>query len=156
MDIRDDLTAFFDGYSVKPGQEQQFKTAAMRRWSRLPWVQYVFPIETEETVAGFPDVLIHQRVPDEPLYVEMKVCDKRGRVAFQNTQPHFYKMHPAMQIFIVVWDTVFGIPRLFTSEEILRVIGDGKYQGTRNKIIVTLHDLLYRRIIEHAQGKSTV
>lgn len=81
--------------------EQQFKMEWIRRYKK----EYVavFPIETEETVKGFPDVLaIHKidRATQVPYLLEFKRA-RRGFIKFQPTQPAFYKANPELFIFIL-------------------------------------------------------
>jgi len=62
-----------------------------------------FPIETEETVSGFPDVVVffnrHYHL------VELKYADEKGVVTFEKAQPLFYKRYPELHVKILVWDT---------------------------------------------------
>ena len=97
--------------------EQAFKM----EWIRRNKVRYiaVFPIETEETVKGFPDVLgIRETgVMDKelnviakvqtPCFMEFKLA-KRGRIKFQPTQPAFYKAHKELDISVVSLAEYYG------------------------------------------------
>ena len=81
--------------------EQQFKMEWIRRHKK----EYVavFPIETEETVKGFPDVLaIHKLdwATQVPCLLEFKRA-RRGFIKFQPTQPAFYKANPDLFIYVV-------------------------------------------------------
>ena len=81
--------------------EQQFKMEWIRRHKK----EYiaVFPIETEETVKGFPDVLaIHEFNKDvqTPYLLEFKKA-RNGVVEFQSTQPAFYKANPKLYIYMI-------------------------------------------------------
>ena len=81
--------------------EQQFKMEWIRRHKK----EYVavFPIETEETVKGFPDVLaIHaiNKAEQIPYLLEFKRA-RRGFIKFQPTQPAFYKANPDLFIYVV-------------------------------------------------------
>ena len=56
-------------------------------------VQKIFNIETEETVAGFPDVM--ELLIDSTIrahFYEFKFSDRRGNIKFQPTQPAFYNI----------------------------------------------------------------
>ena len=81
--------------------EQQFKMEWIRRHKK----EYVavFPIETEETVKGFPDVLaIHaiNNAEQIPYFLEFKKA-RNGVVEFQPTQPAFYKANPNLFIYMI-------------------------------------------------------
>lgn len=81
--------------------EQQFKMEWIRR-NKKEYVA-VFPIETEETVKGFPDVLAIHRVDwatQNPYLLEFKRA-KRGFIKFQPTQPAFYKANPDLFIYVI-------------------------------------------------------
>ena len=97
--------------------EQAFKTEWIRRNKRR--FIAVFPIETEETVKGFPDVLgiCETDVMDKELNVVAKVqttcfmefkLAKRGRIKFQPTQPAFYKAHKELDISVVSLAEYYG------------------------------------------------
>lgn len=79
--------------------EQQFKMAWVslnkRFWKKL-WC-----IETEETVAGFPDVMGIDEDNHIHLF-EFKITDKTGRFKFQPTQPAFYRQNRDIPISVVV------------------------------------------------------
>ena len=82
--------------------EQQFKMEWIRRHKK----EYVavFPIETEETVKGFPDVLAIHKIDwatqQVPYLIEFKRA-KRGFIKFQPTQPAFYKANPDLFIYVI-------------------------------------------------------
>ena len=81
--------------------EQAFKMEWIRRYKK----EYVavFPIETEETVKGFPDVLAIHKIDwatQTPYLLEFKKA-RKGFIEFQPTQPAFYKANPDLFIFIV-------------------------------------------------------
>lgn len=82
-------------------------------------VQRIFCIETEETVAGFPDVM--ELLIDSTIrarFYEFKFSDKRGNIKFQPTQPAFYKMYPEMEICVVAYNCVSKRVHLFRTKEI--------------------------------------
>lgn len=62
----------------------------------------VFPVETEETVPGFPDVLLedHGNFISYVHHAELKVMDCSHRVTFERSQSAFYKKHPGMSIMV--------------------------------------------------------
>lgn len=79
--------------------EQEFKKAWISAYGRF-WKK-VFCIETEETVAGFPDVMCVDR-DNRIQLLEFKVSDRSGSIKFQPTQPAFYRMHPDIPVSVVV------------------------------------------------------
>lgn len=82
-------------------------------------IQKFFYIETEETVAGFPDVM--ELLIDSTIrahFYEFKFSDKRGSIKFQPTQPAFYKMNPEMEICVVAYNCVSKRVHLFRTNEI--------------------------------------
>ena len=82
-------------------------------------IQKIFCIETEETVAGFPDVM--ELLIDSTIrahFYEFKFSDKRGNIKFQPTQPAFYKMNPEMEICVVAYNCVSKRVHLFRTNEI--------------------------------------
>ena len=97
--------------------EQAFKMEWIRR-NKGNFIA-VFPIETEETVKGFPDVLgIRETVVMDkelnvvakvqtPCFMEFKLA-KKGRIKFQPTQPAFYKAHKELDISVVSLAEYYG------------------------------------------------
>lgn len=82
--------------------EQSFKMEWIRR-NKSKFIA-VFPIETEETVKGFPDVLAiiekYKGSEQFPLFLEFKKAHN-GYVKFQPTQPAFYRANPKLNIFLI-------------------------------------------------------
>ena len=75
-------------------------------------VQKIFCIETEETVAGFPDVM--ELLIDSTIrahFYEFKFSDKRGNIKFQPTQPE-------MEICVIAYNCVSKRVHLFRTNEI--------------------------------------
>jgi hypothetical protein len=62
-----------------------------------------FEIENEEKEPGFPDTLL-VNADNRALFFEFKVAYKSGRFTMEPTQPRFFKEHPNLSIFVVVWD----------------------------------------------------
>lgn len=96
-----------DNPMFKSRNEQDFKVAWVREYGRF-WKK-VFCIETEETVAGFPDVMCIDRNNRIQL-IEFKVSDRSGNVKFQPTQPAFYRKNSDLPISVVVMDMRGGVP----------------------------------------------
>ena len=81
--------------------EQAFKMEWIRRHKK----EYVavFPIETEETVKGFPDVLAIHKIDwatQVPYLGEFKKA-RKGFIHFQPTRPAFYKANPELFIYVI-------------------------------------------------------
>lgn len=96
-------------------------------------VQKIFCIETEETVAGFPDVMeLLIDSTTRAFFYEFKFSDKRGNIKFQPTQPAFYKMNPEMEICVVAYNCVSKRVHLFRTNEIFDK--DSPYYTTNARI----------------------
>ena len=86
--------------------------------------QKVFCIETEETVAGFPDVMelwtanTKEESGSVARFYEFKFSDKRGNIKFQPTQPAFYKQNSELDIKVVAYNCVSKRVHLFRTNEI--------------------------------------
>ena len=96
-------------------------------------VQKIFCIETEETVAGFPDVM--ELLIDSTIrahFYEFKFSDKRGNIKFQPTQPAFYRMYPEMEICVIAYNCVSKRVHLFSTNEIF--CKDSPYYTTNARI----------------------
>lgn len=98
--------------------EQDFKT----RWCALHHKDYkaLWAIETEETVAGFPDVLAVTH-DDKAVLLEFKRSLKGYSVQFQPTQIAFFRRNREVQVYVVA--LVAGEVHVVTSNEVL---DDGK------------------------------
>ena len=96
-------------------------------------IQRIFCIETEETVAGFPDVM--ELLIDSTIrarFYEFKFSDRRGNIKFQPTQPAFYKRNPEMEICVVAYNCVSKRVHLFSTNEIF--CKDSPYYTTNARI----------------------
>lgn len=63
----------------------------------------VFEVENEEKEPGFPDLLLVDS-DNEAIFYEIKVARKGGRFTFEPTQPRFFRSHPNLTIYVVVFD----------------------------------------------------
>lgn len=103
--------------------EQSFKQSYIRK--ELP-VYYdghkIFCIETEETVAGFPDVMELLQVNSElhAFFYEFKYADKSGKIKFQPTQPSFYKRNTFMKVLVVAFNPRSAKVHEFLAEDIFK------------------------------------
>lgn len=75
-------------------------------------------IETEETIKGFPDVMIVDE--NNKVYFEEYKYTKSGTIKFQSTQPAFYKKHKKFEIFVVALNAKTKKVHRFPVEELFR------------------------------------
>lgn len=98
--------------------------------------QKIFCIETEETVAGFPDVM--ELITGENTTVrfyEFKISDSRGNIKFQPTQPAFYKNNPELWIRVVAYNRLTKRVHKFSPDEIFDK--ESPYYTTTGRISLT-------------------
>lgn len=83
-------------------------------------VQKIFCIETEETVAGFPDVIELTTFCGKTTarFFEFKISDNRGNIKFQPTQPSFFKQNYELDIKVVAYNRVSKRVHVFSTNEI--------------------------------------
>ena len=83
-------------------------------------VQKIFNIETEETVAGFPDVmeLLTYNGETTVKFLEFKISDKNGNIKFQPTQPAFFKSNSELNIRVVAYNRASKRVHVFRTNEI--------------------------------------
>ena len=86
--------------------------------------QKIFCIETEETVAGFPDVMelwtanLQTGSCTHTLFYEFKISDLSGSIKFQPTQPAFYKHNSELPIKVVAYNRFSKRVHVFSTNEI--------------------------------------
>ena len=131
--------------------EQQFKklycVSRLKRSTPVLPEQKIFCIETEETVAGFPDVMELETSNFDgcPVttanFYEFKFSSKNGVIKFQPTQPAFYKKNPELNIKVVAYNNqsrrvhVFSVDELFDKESPYYI---NKRNGVYARIDLTL------------------
>ena len=105
--------------------EQQFKKLyCVTELKKRNSGQKIFNIETEETVAGFPDVMelwtanLQAGSVTQALFYEFKISDKSGSIKFQPTQPAFYKQNPELPIKVVAYNRLSRRVHVFSTNEI--------------------------------------
>lgn len=81
-------------------EEQDFKMAYIKAYKRA---YHVFCIETEETVKGFPDVLLISKETGKASFLEFKFAKRSGIIHFQANQPAFYRQHHDLNIKVVAY-----------------------------------------------------
>lgn len=95
--------------------EQDFK-----RWCigfvRQNTTDTVFEVENEEKAPGFPDLLKVDYL-GRAFFYEIKFARKGGRFKFESTQPRFYKLHPNLNIQVIVWDAEMHIVHFISALE---------------------------------------
>lgn len=105
--------------------EQQFKklycTSRLKQRGAVTVKQKLFCIETEETVAGFPDVMELTTFCGKTTarFFEFKISDKRGNIKFQPTQPSFFKQNYELDIKVVAYNRASKRVHVFSTNEIL-------------------------------------
>jgi len=62
----------------------------------------VFPIESEETVRGFPDILA-ESTENTAYHFELKVVHPDGTVRFERSQPVFYRRNWRLNILCLLY-----------------------------------------------------
>lgn len=117
--------------------EQEFKKLFVARdLHRRGIGQKIFCIETEETVAGFPDVM--ELVTDsaesctQAFFYEFKISDLSGSIKFQPTQPAFYKHNSELSIKVVAYNRFSKRVHVFSTNEIFDK--ESPYYTTNAKI----------------------
>lgn len=83
--------------------------------------QKIFCIETEETVAGFPDVMELMTGSVFPIVLhlyEFKSSDRYGNIEFQPTQPAFYKSNEDLKVRVVAYNRKSQRVHIFSANEI--------------------------------------
>lgn len=78
---------------------------------------YMFCIETEETIKGFPDVLCINKETDKASFEEFKYT-KTGKIKFQPTQPSFYKKYNTLPIAVVAYNAKTNKVHWFLTNEL--------------------------------------
>lgn len=104
--------------------EQSFKmTYINQHMHNMRSNSKIFCIETEETVAGFPDVMevsiISAGSCNQVFFYEFKFSDKNGNIKFQPTQPAFYRRNSELNIKVVAYNQYSKRVHLFSTNEIL-------------------------------------
>lgn len=96
--------------------EQEFKKLFLKS-AKNKQDFYIFCIETEETVQGFPDVLCITKSDDKASFEEFKYT-KTGKIKFQPTQPAFYKKYSTLPIIVVAYNVKTDKVHSFKTHEL--------------------------------------
>lgn len=105
--------------------EQAFKMSYINKTMRnMRNGNKIFCIETEETIAGFPDVLelwtanLQAGSCTQAFFYEFKFSDKNGNIKFQSTQPAFYKQNRELNIKVIAYNQYSKRVHVFSTNEI--------------------------------------
>ena len=117
--------------------EQQFKKLyCVTELKKQNSGQKIFNIETEETVAGFPDVMelvtISAGSCTQAFFYEFKISDSSGSIKFQPTQPAFYRSNSELPIEVVAYNRFSKRVHLFRTNEIFNK--NSPYYTTNGRI----------------------
>lgn len=119
--------------------EQQFKKLyCVTELKKRNSGQKIFNIETEETVAGFPDVMelwtanLQEGSCTQAFFYEFKISDLSRSIKFQPTQPAFYKHNSELPIKVVAYNRFSKRVHVFSTNEIFNK--DSPYYTTNGRI----------------------
>jgi len=122
--------------------EQQFKKLyCVTELKKRNSGQKIFNIETEETVAGFPDVIelwtanLQSGSCTQAFFYEFKISDLSGSIKFQPTQPAFYKHNSELPIKVVAYNRFSKRVHVFSTNEIFDK--NSPYYTTNGRIGLT-------------------
>ena len=126
---------------VKCRDEQAFKKlycGLKLRHKEIP-NQKIFFIETEETVAGFPDVMelfTSSSCAMAVHFYEFKASDRYGVIELQPTQPAFYKNNEDLKVRIIAYNRKSQRVHTFSANEIFNK--NSPYHTTNRRINLTI------------------
>ena len=121
--------------------EQAFKklycVSRLKQRASATATQKLFCIETEETVAGFPDVMELTTFCGKTTarFFEFKISDSSGTIKFQSTQPSFFKNNWELDIEVVAYNRHTKRVHLFSPDEIFDK--DSPYYTATGRINLT-------------------
>ncbi len=126
---------------IKCVDEQAFKKLYCAKYLRhncTGTTQKIFCIETEETIAGFPDVMelmTSKGGVTTVQFYEFKASDRYGNIEFQKTQPPFYKSNKELDIHVIAYNRKSQRVHLFSASEIFDK--NSPYYTTNRRINLT-------------------
>ena len=127
-----------DAYAHCKNEQEFKKLYCVAELKRQNSMQKIFNIETEETVAGFPDVMelwtanLQAGSCTQALFYEFKISDLSGSIKFQPTQPAFYKQNSELPIKVVAYNRFSKRVHVFSTNEIFDK--DSPYYTTNRRI----------------------
>lgn len=113
-----------DAYAHCKNEQEFKKLYCVTELKRRNAGQKIFCIETEETVAGFPDVMelwtanLQAGSCTQAFFYEFKISDLSGIIKFQPTQPAFYKHNSELPIKVVAYNRFSKRVHVFSTNEI--------------------------------------
>lgn len=126
---------------VKCKDEQAFKklycNLRLKQKGTVTSVQKLICVETEETVAGFPDVMELTTFCGRTTakFYEFKISDRYGNIEFQPSQPAFYKSNYELKITVVAYNKKSQRAHVFSVSEIFDK--NSPYYTTNRRINLT-------------------
>ena len=126
---------------VKCRDEQAFKKlyCSLRLRHKELKNQKIFCIETEETVAGFPDVMelfTSSSCAMSVHFFEFKASDRYGIIEFQPTQPAFYRSNEDLKVQVVAYNRKSQRVHVFSASEIFDK--NSPYHTTNRRVNLTI------------------
>ena len=117
--------------------EQPFKMKYINlKMKKMKSNSKIFCIETEETCAGFPDVIELNTISagscTQIFFYEFKCSDRNGNIKFQSTQPAFYKANSELGVKVIAYNQYSRRVHLFSANEIFNK--DSPYYTTTARI----------------------
>ena len=118
--------------------EQAFKKLYCTKYLKHKFTgvtQKIFCIETEETIAGFPDVMelmTSKGGVTTVQFYEFKASDRYGNIEFQKTQPPFYRSNKELDIRVIAYNRKSQRVHLFSTDEIFNK--ESVYYTTNRRI----------------------
>ena len=132
------ISNIHDDYASCENEQQFKKLYCVAELKKQNSGQKIFCIETEETVAGFPDVMelwtanLQKGSCTQAFFYEFKISDKSGIIKFQPTQPAFYKQNQELPIKVVAYNRVSRRVHVFKTQAIF--CKDSPYYTTNGRI----------------------
>lgn len=118
------ISSVSDDYAHCKNEQEFKKLYCVAELKRRNAGQKIFCIETEETVAGFPDVMelwtanLQAGSCTQAFFYEFKISDLSGSIKFQPTQPAFYKHNSELPIKVVAYNRFSKRVHVFSTNEI--------------------------------------
>ena len=118
------ISSVSDDYAHCKNEQDFKKLYCVTELKRQNAGQKIFNIETEETVAGFPDVMelwtanLQAGSCTQAFFYEFKISDLSGSIKFQPTQPAFYKHNSELPIKVVAYNRFSKRVHVFSTNEI--------------------------------------
>lgn len=116
------ISSINNDYTICNSEQHFKKLYCVNEIKKQNDMQKIFCIETEETVAGFPDVMetmtISARSYTQVNFYEFKFSSKNGVIKFQPTQPAFYKKNSELNIKVVAYNNQSKRVHVFSTNEL--------------------------------------